>query len=58
MTTFIHFFKRLIHDDEICAIPDALLQDIGLSKVDRFSITVAASLDRKFGSNRGHLVDR
>jgi hypothetical protein len=33
MTTFIHFFKRLIHHDEICPVPDALLRDIGLSRV-------------------------
>ena len=33
MTTFVHFFKRLIHHDEICAVPDALLRDIGLSKM-------------------------
>ena len=33
MTTFIHFFKRLIHHDEIYAVPDALLRDIGLSKM-------------------------
>jgi hypothetical protein len=32
MTTFIHFFKRLIHHDEICPVPDALLRDIGISR--------------------------
>ena len=33
MTTFIHFLKRLIHHDEICPVPDALLRDIGISRV-------------------------
>jgi hypothetical protein len=32
MTTFIHFLKHLIHHDEICPVPDALLRDIGRSK--------------------------
>ena len=31
MMTFIHFFQRLIHHNEICPVPDALLRDIGLS---------------------------
>ena len=33
MFTFIHFFKRLIHHNEICPVPDALLRDIGLSRL-------------------------
>jgi len=33
MTTIIHFFQRLIHHNENWPIPDALLQDIGLSRV-------------------------
>jgi hypothetical protein len=33
MTTIIRFFKRLFQHDETCSIPDALLQDIGLTKV-------------------------
>jgi hypothetical protein len=33
MMTFIHFFTRLIHHNDICPVPDALLRDIGLSKV-------------------------
>ena len=33
MFTFIHFFKRLIHYNEMCPVPDALLRDIGLSRL-------------------------
>jgi hypothetical protein len=33
MITFIHFLKRLIHRNEIWSVPDALLQDIGLTRV-------------------------
>jgi hypothetical protein len=33
MNTIIHFFKRLLHHDEIPPVPDAVLQDIGLTKV-------------------------
>jgi hypothetical protein len=33
MITFIHFFRRLIHQNEIWCVPDALLQDIGLTRV-------------------------
>jgi hypothetical protein len=33
MMTFIHFFKRLIHHNDICEVPDALLRDIGLSRL-------------------------
>ena len=33
MMTFIHFFQRLIHHNEICPVPDALLRDIGLSRL-------------------------
>jgi hypothetical protein len=32
MTTIIDFFKRLIHHNETCQVPDALLRDIGLSR--------------------------
>jgi len=32
MTNLIHFFKRLIHHDEISPVPEALLRDIGLSR--------------------------
>jgi hypothetical protein len=32
MTSLIHFFKRLIHHDEISLVPDALLRDIGLTR--------------------------
>jgi hypothetical protein len=50
MTTFIHFFReRLIHYDEICAVPDALLRDIGLSKMlADFSITHSAGSGDRF----------
>src|SRR3954451_10016679 len=33
MFTFIYFFKRLSHHNEMCPFPDALLRDIGLSKL-------------------------
>jgi hypothetical protein len=33
MTTIIRFFKRLIHDNEICPVSDAVLRDIGSSRV-------------------------
>jgi hypothetical protein len=33
MITFIHFLKRLIHHNEVCPVPDALLRDIGLSRL-------------------------
>ena len=33
MVTFIHFFRRLIHQNEICPVSDALLLDIGLSRL-------------------------
>jgi len=33
MMTFIHFFQHLIHHNENCPVPDALLRDIGLSRL-------------------------
>jgi hypothetical protein len=33
MIILIHFFQRLFHQNETCPVPDALLQDIGLTRV-------------------------
>jgi hypothetical protein len=33
MITFIHFFKRFIYHNDIYPVPDALLRDIGLSRL-------------------------
>jgi hypothetical protein len=33
MTTIFSFFKRLIHHNEICPVSDAVLRDIGSSRV-------------------------